>query len=214
MSQVAAKATHAGILFIVSAPSGAGKTSLVKALLEKDAQLKVCVSHTTRRRRPTETDGLNYHFVDRSDFQALIERDEFLEHADVFGNFYGTARSSVADCFGSGADVILEIDWQGAAQVRSRHPEAVSIFILPPSKATLRARLTARGEDASDVIENRLAQARTELEHHDEFDYLVVNDDFATALAELQAIVTAERARRPIASRRLGGLLRDLLSAP
>ncbi len=214
MKQVAATAERAGILFIVSAPSGAGKTSLVKALLEQDAQLKVCVSHTTRPRRPTEADGVNYHFVDRAGFQTLIEQDEFLEHADVFGNFYGTARSSVADCFATGADVILEIDWQGAAQVRSRHPEAVSVFILPPSKATLRARLTARGEDANDVIENRLAEARTELEHHDQFDYLIVNDDFAIALSELQAIVAAERARRPIASQRLEGLLRDLLSAP
>lgn len=214
MSDAQAQHEHGGILFIVSAPSGAGKTSLVKALLEADANLQVCVSHTTRPKRATERNGVNYHFVDREGFQALIDSNEFLEYADVFGNLYGTARSSVQTCFDSGADVILEIDWQGAAQIRSRHPEAVSIFILPPSKATLRSRLTKRGEDASDVIENRLAQARTELAHHDDFDYLVVNDDFGTALTELQAIITAERARRPMASARLSALLRDLLSAP
>lgn len=203
-----------GILFIVSAPSGAGKTSLVKALLEKDPALAVCVSHTTRPRRPTERDGVNYHFVETGQFRKLIDAGEFLEYADVFGNLYGTARSSVTHCFASGADVILEIDWQGAAQVREHHPEAVSIFILPPSKATLRARLQKRGEDASEVIENRLAQARTELAHHNDFDYLVVNDDFALALTQLQAIIQAERCRRPAAGKRLHDLLQDLLSAP
>jgi guanylate kinase len=214
MSEQHADNPSGGILFIVSAPSGAGKTSLVRALLKQDPTLAVCVSHTTRPMRPTERNGINYHFVDTTTFRELIANGEFLEHADVFGNLYGTARSSVARCFDSGADVILEIDWQGAAQVRERHPDVVSVFILPPSLATLRARLHNRGEDASEVIENRLAEARTELAHHNDFDYLVVNDDFAAALNQLQAIVQAERCRRPAAGKRLQTLLEDLLSAP
>lgn len=203
-----------GILFIVSAPSGAGKTSLVKAMLARDEGLNVCVSHTTRPRRPTETDGVNYHFVDTERFQALIERGEFLEHADVFGNQYGTARTSVTACFASGRDVILEIDWQGAAQVRASHPQAVSIFILPPSLETLRTRLKSRGEDAAEVMEKRLAEARTEISHYQEFDYLVVNDDFNMALATFHAIITAERCRRENATKRLKSQIDDLLSAP
>jgi len=214
MSERRSENRSGGILFIVSAPSGAGKTSLVKALLDQDPALAVCVSHTTRPMRATERDGINYHFVNTTDFRQLIADGEFLEHADVFGNLYGTARGSVDRCFASGADVILEIDWQGAAQVRERHPDAVSVFILPPSIATLRARLDKRGEDASEVIENRLAQARTELAHHGDFDYLVVNDDFSAALTQLQAIVRAERCRRPAAGKRLQTLLDGLLSAP
>ncbi len=203
-----------GRLFIVSAPSGAGKTSLVKALLERDATLRVCVSHTTRRRRPTETDGVNYHFVDKAQFDAMVAADAFLEHADVFGNRYGTAVGSVRDQFASGADVILEIDWQGAAQVRASWPEAVSVFILPPSRDTLRERLKGRGEDSPEVIEQRLAAARTEVSHHRDFDYLVVNDSFERAVEQLQAIVSAERCRRPHAARALKPLLEDLLSEP
>ncbi len=201
-------------LFIVSAPSGAGKTSLVKALLEQEPTLAVCVSHTTRPRRPTERDGVNYHFVDRARFQAMIAADAFLEHADVFGNCYGTARDSVSSQLSTGSDVILEIDWQGAAQVRERWPGAVSIFILPPSRATLRERLTRRGEDAEEVMEARLKEARTEISHHGEFDYLVVNDDFEVALSELRAIVAAERCRHGRAAGRLKPLLEDLLSDP
>jgi guanylate kinase len=204
----------ARILFIVSAPSGAGKTSLVKALLERERALKVCVSHTTRPKRATETQGVNYHFVTPDTFRDQLADGEFLEHADVFGHLYGTARSSVEACFASGADVILEIDWQGAAQVRERYPDAVSIFILPPSKSTLRSRLKKRGEDADDVIEKRLAEARTEIAHHEEFDYLLVNDDFDITLGELAAIVHAERCRAKIAGKRLKHLITDLLSAP
>jgi len=205
---------EARIVFIVSAPSGAGKTSLIKALLERESALKVCVSHTTRPKRATETQGVNYHFVTPDVFREQLAEGEFLEHADVFGHLYGTARSSVAACFASGADVILEIDWQGAAQVREHYPDAVSIFILPPSKSTLRSRLKKRGEDADDVIEKRLAEARKEIAHHDEFDYLVVNDDFDNALGELSAIIHAERCRAEIAGKSLEHLLSDLLSGP
>jgi len=214
MSPTAADRAAEGIVFIISAPSGAGKTSLVKALLERDSTLKVSVSHTTRPRRSKEVNGVNYHFVAAEEFRALIERGEFLEHADVFGNQYGTARSSVASCFATGSDVILEIDWQGAAQVRVSHPDAISIFILPPSKETLRIRLTSRGEDARDVMEKRLAEARTEISHHQAFNYLVVNDEFDTALKELEAIICAERCRHKNAIKRLKPLVDDLLSAP
>jgi guanylate kinase len=208
------QAAGSGILFIIAAPSGAGKTSLVKGLLARDSALKVSVSHTTRPRRLTEHDGVNYHFVDPARFQALVEQGEFLEHATVFGNHYGTARASVASCFASGMDVILEIDWQGAAQVRLSHPNAVSIFILPPSLETLRARLKSRGEDPAEVMEKRLAQARTEISHHRDFDYLIVNDNFDTALDELHAIIRAERCRRENAIKRLKSLVDSLLSQP
>jgi len=203
-----------GILFIVSAPSGAGKTSLVKGLLTRDERLSVSISHTTRTRRATEADGVNYHFVDEGRFQAMVTAGAFLEHAEVFGNRYGTALESVETRFASGADVILEIDWQGAAQVRARRPDAVSIFILPPSRETLRSRLTRRGEDSAEVMERRLAEARDEISHQQEFDYLVVNDDFDTALTELAAIVTAERCRRRVAGPALAGLIADLLKGP
>ncbi len=201
-----------GVLLIVSAPSGAGKTSLVAALLDQDPKLRVSVSHTTRPRRPAETDGVNYHFVSEARFDQLAAADGFLEHARVFGNAYGTTRQTVAEHFAADCDVILEIDWQGATQVRSSHPDAVSIFILPPSIEVLRERLQQRGQDAPDVVEKRLAEARRELEHATEFDYLVVNDNFAMALAELQAIVEAERCRTRHASQSVKQLLDSLLS--
>lgn len=214
MTSRSGQATSTGILFIIAAPSGAGKTSLVKALLTRDSALKVSVSHTTRPRRSTESDGVNYHFVGTEAFEALVAKGEFLEHADVFGNQYGTARTSVAACFASGMDVILEIDWQGAAQVRTSYPEAISIFILPPSLETLRARLKNRGEDPAEVMEQRLAQARTEISHHREFDYLIVNDEFDTALNQLHAIITAERCHQKNAIKRLKPLVDGLLSQP
>ena len=207
-------ATPTGTLFIVSAPSGAGKTSLVHALLEKDPAMAVSVSHTTRPRRPSETDGLNYHFVSPAEFESMVAAGAFLEHAEVFGNRYGTARSVVDEHLSQGADVILEIDWQGAAQIRHSHPESVSIFILPPSTATLRARLIKRGQDDAAVIETRLAEARGEMAHHGEFDYLLVNDRFEEALEELSAITRAERCRRLRRATVLQPLLNDLLSAP
>ena len=203
-----------GILFIVAAPSGAGKTSLVEALLQRDRALAVSISHTTRPRRPAEADGVNYHFVSAARFESMIRDDAFLEHAEVFGNRYGTARAGVDSRLQQGLDVILEIDWQGAAQVRESHPRSVSIFILPPSTATLRARLIKRGQDDPSVIETRLAEARGEMAHYGEFDYLVVNDDFDAALEELLAITRAERCLCSRRAVRLQPLLNDLLSVP
>jgi guanylate kinase len=201
-----------GILFIVSAPSGAGKTSLVAALLDTDPSLKVSVSHTTRPRRPRETDGVNYHFVDADEFQSMVDANAFLEHAEVFGNRYGTSRAAVAAALAEDRDVVLEIDWQGAGLVRQALPEAVSVFIVPPSAETLRERLQHRAQDDPAVIESRLAEARGEMRHHLEFDYLVINDDFKTALEELKAIVVAERCRQPRRSERQKALIDALLT--
>jgi guanylate kinase len=200
-------------LFVVSAPSGAGKTSLVAALLERDAGLVVSVSHTTRPRRTRERDGVNYHFTDPQTFAAMIERGEFLEHATVFGHQYGPSAATVASAHARGRDVILEIDWQGAAQVRSAFVDAISIFILPPSMATLERRLVERGQDAPEVIARRLAAARAELSHALEFDYLVVNDDFESALEALSQIVGAERNDRRAPIDRPEALVGCLLSA-
>ena len=200
------------VLFIVSAPSGAGKTSLVNALLGLDDKLAVSVSHTTRPRRPGEVEGENYHFVSAADYQHMVAAGAFLEHAAVFGNHYGTATATVLDHFARGHDVILEIDWQGAAQVRNTHPDAVSIFILPPSLLELRARLEQRGQDSAAVIQARLAEAQREMRQYGQFDYLVVNDQFDQALEHLWAIVRAERCRRGHALFRLKKLLDNLLS--
>jgi len=202
------------MLLIVSAPSGAGKTSLVAALLEEDSRLLVSVSHTTRPRRPRERDGVNYHFVDAERFATMAAAGEFLEHAEVFGNRYGTAASTVDAERSRGRDVILEIDFQGAAQVRNRYPDAVSIFILPPSTAALANRLTGRGEDEDTVIRQRLDKARWEMSHYGDYDYLVVNDDFAVARADLLSIVRAERLKRSRQEAGLESLLRDLLKDP
>ncbi len=204
--------TSRGTLFTVSAPSGAGKTSLVNALLEQCPQLRVSVSHTTRPIRPGEQDGVNYHFVDEKTFLGMLEQAEFLEHARVFGNLYGTSGTWVEEQLASGTDVILEIDWQGARQVRRLVPDTCAIFILPPSREILAERLRARGQDDPDIIDSRLAQAAQEMSHYVESDFLVVNDDFDRALAELQAVVTGERlrtARREVALRET---LQDLLS--
>jgi guanylate kinase len=203
-----------GLLLIVSAPSGAGKTSLVAALLEHDPRLTISVSHTTRPRRPKEQDGVNYHFVGRDTFEAMVSRGEFLEHADVFGNLYGTSSAVVAAERRAGHDVILEIDYQGARQIRARHPDAISVFILPPSKATLAQRLETRGQDSKSVIDKRLANARAEIASHAEYDYLVVNDVFTDALEDLAAIFRAERLRGIRQRERLGELLGELLSDP
>ena len=187
-----------GTLYIISAPSGAGKTSLVKALLESTVDIMVSVSHTTRGMRPGEVDGKDYHFTDVATFRSMIGDNAFLEHAQVFDNFYGTSRSSALDMMERGVDVILEIDWQGAEQVRRKMPEAVSIFILPPSREELERRLRGRGTDADEVIAKRLGQAVEEMSHFGDFDYLVFNDDFDTALAQLRAIVLARRQRAEV----------------
>ena len=178
-----------GRLFVFTAPSGAGKTSLVRALLEREERLAVSVSHTTRPRRPDERDGEDYHFVAAAEFAAMAKRGEFLEHAEVFGHRYGTARAEVARLRDAGRDVILEIDWQGARTVRRQAPEAIGVFILPPSLEALAARLRGRGSDPEDVIARRLAQARGDIQHCREFTHCVMNDDFETAAARLQALL-------------------------
>lgn len=201
-----------GTLFTVSAPSGAGKTSLVNALIQRNRDLRVSVSHTTRPIRPGEEDGVNYHFVEEQTFRDMLERAEFLEHAQVFGNLYGTSQTWVADQLAAGIDVILEIDWQGAQQVKRLMPETRAIFILPPSKATLQQRLTARGQDDTAIIAARMAEAEEETSHYVESDYLVVNLDFDTALAELQAIITCQRLRTSRQQIELAQMLQELLS--
>jgi guanylate kinase len=201
-----------GLLIIVSAPSGAGKTSLVAALMARDPQLTMSVSHTTRTRRQREQDGINYHFVSRQQFLEMVRQQAFVEHAEVFGHLYGTSSGSVAAERDQGRDVILEIDYQGARQIRERYPEAISIFIVPPSLATLAARLEGRAEDARSVIEQRLAMARSEMSSFAEYDYLVVNDDFEAALEDMACIVRAERLRVVNQRERLAPLLGELLS--
>ena len=199
-----------GILFIISAPSGAGKTSLVGELLKRMDNIKASISHTTRDCRPGEEDGINYHFVSREEFVGMLEQSAFLEHAEVFGNFYGTSQQWVEDTLAAGEDVILEIDWQGAAQVRQLFADSTSIFILPPSKQALRERLNNRGQDDSAVIEKRIAAATEEMSHYIEADFMVVNDDFEVALNQLMAIVSAQHCRLPVAGQE--DLLSDLLS--
>ena len=211
MSQ-SAQAPASGNLFIVAAPSGAGKTSRVRELVATDPQLVVSVSHTTRPPRPGETDGQDYHFVDPQRFRALIADNGFLEHAEVFGNLYGTARETVRVELEAGRDVILEIDWQGARQVRAAMTEAIGIFILPPSKTELERRLTGRGQDSAEVIAGRMTKAVAEMSHWSEFDFLVVNDDFAQSRQELATIIAASRLRRSPQSRRHANLIHDLLS--
>jgi len=200
-------------LFVVSAPSGAGKTSLVGAVLEADQDLTVSVSHTTRPMRPGEEDGVNYHFVTEQQFLALMGEGVFLEHAQVFDNYYGTSGRWVDEQLESGRDVILEIDWQGAQQIRRLRPDAVSVFIVPPSREALRERLVGRGQDSNDVIERRLREAAEECSHVAEFDYLVVNEDFERALRELLSVFRAQRQRITRQSQRHGELLAALSRA-
>jgi len=184
-----------GTLYIVSAPSGAGKTSLVKALLERLTGVVVSVSHTTRDPRPGEQDGSDYHFIDKDEFERLVGQGEFLEHARVFDNYYGTHRATVLERLAADEDVILEIDWQGARQVSEAFPQALRVFILPPSYEALRDRLTSRGQDSEEVIARRMADAVSEMQHYDEYDYLIFNDAFDLALIELEALFRARRLR-------------------
>ncbi len=200
-----------GTLYIVAAPSGAGKTSLVKALVERLPGIEVSVSYTTRPPRPGERDGINYHFVDRETFQGMVARGEFLEHAEVFGNLYGTAKANILERLEKGVDVVLEIDWQGARQVREALPQAVGIFILPPSREALEERLRGRGQDAEEVIQRRMREATEEMSHYREFDYLVINDRFEQALEGLCSIVVARRLRREVQQVKLRELLHHLV---
>ncbi|MDO9142542.1 MAG: guanylate kinase [Methylobacter sp.] len=200
-----------GKLYIISAPSGAGKTSLVKQLVADLDHLSVSVSHTTRPMRPGEVHGQDYYFVSAADFQAMREQQAFLEHAQVFDNFYGTAQKTVEDNLKQGLDVILEIDWQGAEQIKQLLPDSLSIFILPPSTDVLLQRLRNRGQDDEQTIARRMRDAVTEISHHDEFDYLVVNDVFAQALTELKSIIIANRLIRQRQLNKLRPLLTALL---
>jgi len=183
----------AGNLFVVAAPSGAGKTTLVRMLLEQENSVHLSISFTTRGPRPGEQNGREYHFVDTVEFQSMIARQEFLEWAEVHGNFYGTSKKWIADQLAAGHDVLLEIDWQGAQQVRKLFPQAIGIFILPPSMEELTRRLTGRGTDSADVIARRLAAAQAEMRHVGEFDYVIINDQLAQALEDLRAVVRASR---------------------
>ncbi len=204
-----------GNLYIVAAPSGAGKSSLIKAFLEnhtdKDHPAQVSVSHTTRNPRPGEIDGKHYHFVSKETFQQLIKEEAFFEWAQAFDNYYGTAKRNITETLQHGVDVFLDIEWQGARQVKALLPDTKTIFIAPPSKQELRKRLKARGQDSDEVIEKRMAQAVSEISHYHEFDYIIINDDFDTALAELEAIVCANRLRKEKQILRYQGLFSSLL---
>ncbi len=201
-----------GILYIISAPSGAGKTSLVKALIDAEPNIRVSVSHTTRAMRPGEENGVNYHFVDRAEFIRMTEHGDFLEQAEVFGNLYGTSQSTLQQTLDEGHDLILEIDWQGAEQVRKQMPQARSIFILPPSQQALRQRLTNRGQDSDEIIEGRMREAVSEMSHYSEYDFVIINDDFAVALEDLKAIFRANRLQQKSQQQRHSELLKQLLA--
>jgi guanylate kinase len=197
-----------GSLYIISAPSGAGKTSLVRQLLNETADLSVSVSHTTRPMRSGETEGKDYFFVSVETFRSMIENGDFLEFAQVFDNFYGTSQQAVETDLNNGLDVILEIDWQGAQQVRKMLPEAKSIFILPPSVEVLQQRLRKRGQDSEETIARRMTDAAAEITHYAEFDYLIVNDDFYQAFSELKSIIISQR----LLQNRQQVVLQDLLT--
>ncbi len=197
-------------LFIVSAPSGAGKTSLVRRTIKELDKLGVSISHTTRGMRPGETDGEDYFFTDRATFEQMIEQDQFLEYAEVFGNYYGTSVAAVQQNLNNGTDVILEIDWQGAAQVRQKLDDVVSIFILPPSRASLIERLKGRGQDSDDVIERRTGEAVLEMQQYHRADYLIINDDFDQALMELKSVIVSYRVTKSRQALQHAGLITSL----
>jgi len=196
---------------VVAAPSGGGKTSLINALIDKDNRVRLSVSYTTRPPRPGEQDGVHYHFVDESEFMDLVARNAFLEHARVFDYRYGTGRQAVEQQLAAGHDVILDIDWQGARQIRETFPSCRSIFIIPPSLEVLRQRLTARGQDSEKVIRRRMRDAQAEISHWNEFDFLIINDNFDEALADLQAIIRSGKSNRPVTGRQRREILAELL---
>ena len=201
-----------GHLYIVAAPSGAGKTTLVRLLIENDAGIRVSISSTTREPRPGEADGREYYFVAVADFIGMVDRGEFVEWAEVHGNYYGTSKHWVEGELGAGRDVLLEIDWQGAQQVRKSFPKAIGIFILPPSLSALEARLSSRGTDSVETIARRIAAARDEMRHVDEFDYVIINDDLQQALGNLRAVVGASRLQYISQRQRHAALFATLLS--
>ena len=203
-----------GTLYIVSAPSGAGKSSLISALLENNPiyAMKVSVSHTTRNKRPGEIEGQHYHFVSHAEFEQLIEQNVFLEHAYVFGHYYGTSKVWIEETLNKGIDVFLDIDWQGARQIRAQMPDSRSIFILPPSKPELERRLTARGQDDVQVIAQRMSQAQAEISHYNEYDYLIINDDFDVALMDFKAIIRAQRLLKDKQATKYDTMLNALLA--
>ena len=200
-----------GNLFILSAPSGAGKSSLINALLKKHADMKVSVSHTTRAPRPGENNAEHYHFVSVDEFKALIAKDDFFEWAQVFDNYYGTSKQAIEEQLAAGIDVFLDIDWQGARQVREIMDDVKTIFILPPSKQELEQRLNNRGQDSAEIIAGRMTQAQSETSHYDEYDFVVVNDDFDTALSEIESVVIAQRLTLKAQTTRHQTLINELL---
>ena len=203
-----------GTLFIVSAPSGAGKSSLIKALLDANpsSDMMVSVSHTTRAVRPGEIDGVHYHYISEPEFKQQIANEEFFEWAEVFGNYYGTSRVTIEKTLARGIDIFLDIDWQGARQIKQQIADARGIFILPPSREELERRLNSRGQDSDDIIAGRMAEAEAEMSHYNEYDYLIINDDFATALEDLHAIVRAERLGSSKQAAKNSVIMKDLLA--
>ena len=201
-----------GTLYIVAAPSGAGKSSIVNAVLARDHNISLSISFTSRQPRPGERHAEHYHFISADEFEAMVAAGDFFEHARVHGDWKGTARQSVEPQLAAGHDVLLEIDWQGALQVRAQVPDAVGVFILPPSRQALEQRMRARGQDSEEVIQRRLAAAREEMSHYREFDYVIVNDVFEEAVAQMHAIFTASRLRREAQDVRHAGLIAALLA--
>ncbi|MDP0309363.1 guanylate kinase [Glaesserella parasuis] len=203
-----------GNLYIISAPSGAGKSSLINALLSDlpRSQVQLSISHTTRNPRPGEEHGVHYYFTQHDEFKRLVEQGHFLEWAEVFGNYYGTSLPMIERSLEQGIDVFLDIDWQGARQIREKVPNVKTIFILPPSKAELEKRLIVRGQDSAETIAKRMSEAVSEMSHYNEFDYVIVNDDFQTALSELKSILTAERLKQAVQAERYQFLITSLLS--
>ncbi|MEO8000312.1 MAG: guanylate kinase [Arenimonas sp.] len=201
-----------GTLYIVAAPSGAGKSSLVNAVLSRETGIALSISFTSRKARPGERHAQHYHFISKEEFEGMIAHGDFFEHALVHGDYKGTAKQSVEPQLAAGKDVLLEIDWQGARQVREKLPDAISIFILPPSKDALETRMRNRGQDSDEVIRQRLANAREEMSHYNEFDYVIVNENFDAAVSELRAIFQAQRLKQAVQQQRHQALIKNLLT--